>query len=98
MCLDRVRNPDGWSRNVKKMQREHGLAYKDEKGRLHVPKQCRSRCLKPWAYNGMKNINTAEREIIFKKFWALNDNKKKYLLFKIYSKMFHKTEMCKKGQ
>ncbi|KAJ8974548.1 hypothetical protein NQ317_000524 [Molorchus minor] len=72
----RVRNPDGWSRNVKKRQREHGLAYKDEKGRMHVPKQCGSRCLKQCTYNCMKNINIPERETIFKNFWTLNDNKK----------------------
>ncbi|KAJ8963998.1 hypothetical protein NQ314_005210 [Rhamnusium bicolor] len=36
----RLRNPENWTRYVKKTKREHGLQYKDEKGRIHIPRQC----------------------------------------------------------
>lgn len=82
----RLRNPENWTRNLKKNKREHGLEYKDEKGRIHVPRQCQSKCLKQCTYQCLKNFNTAEREIIFKNFWKLSDNKKSAFYSKFVKK------------
>lgn len=75
-------NPSKWACNVRKLKHQRGEAYISRRGKYVPERHIRNTkdCLKSCRYKCNERINDIDRQHIFKAFYSLNSNEKKYFL------------------
>lgn len=75
-------NPTSWACNVRKLKHQRGEAYISRRGKFVPERQIKNTkdCLKSCKYKCSEKITDADRENIFKAFYSLNNNEKRFFL------------------
>ncbi|XP_075976955.1 uncharacterized protein LOC142977119 [Anticarsia gemmatalis] len=92
----RTANPTAWVSNVRKLQHQRGEAYISRRGKFVPERQIRTTkdCLKSCKYKCSEKISDADREQIFKAFYSLNANEKRFFLLSTTERYYTRRNRC----
>ncbi|XP_045517125.1 uncharacterized protein LOC123709672 [Pieris brassicae] len=90
----RVPDPSQWQNNIRKKKCQQGEAYISRRGKLVPEKQIRNKkdCLNSCRFKCMEKINDEDRQLLFKSFYSLDTNEKKYFLLNTTERHLIKTK------
>ncbi|XP_045446690.1 uncharacterized protein LOC123654873 [Melitaea cinxia] len=74
----RKRNEENWKRNVNKMLRNTGKAYKSASNKIKEERKIKEPCGDKCRLQCKSKLSEDERMLLFKNYWALGDNKKQW--------------------
>lgn len=78
----RLAEPSQWQNNIRKERCQRGKAYISRRGKLVPEKQIQNKkdCLNSCRYKCMEHINDDDRKLLFKSFYSLSTNEKKFFI------------------